>query len=377
MTEKEKTLAFRIGTHFLAVQWSDDGYDYSVYDDAYKPVDGGRYTGPESDIRTASAKILAGEPWLAGAKAMDEKQLEAYAALLITKAAPIEHETLMRYADAAFYAQYAGISPAAYLAAGDTAPAGRRFYIYQLKAGATNHLLRFTGLDTLRREKGNGFEPQLKNYEKVYSGTLKNGETLEELYSRFNLSLPKDFHGHSMSVSDVVAVEWEGNITANYVDSVGFESFPQMANEIRAALAIRKEQLPFIGEVTYSNGDRRVFLDEEEYLATIREELPRWGETGFHFKTLKNSVEKAVAELLQKNVEILEFRCKDMVYQAQVKIGDKSVWAGVQEQAGQLYVVTDHRISGDWMRHDFNASQTAQFEVFLNRQLAQEACILR
>lgn len=38
---------------------------------------------------------------------------------------------------------------------------------------------------------------------------------------------PKDFEGHSLSVSDVVAVKHDGQITAHYVDTVGFKELPQ------------------------------------------------------------------------------------------------------------------------------------------------------
>ena len=47
------------------------------------------------------------------------------------------------------------------------------------------------------------------DYEEVYRGEIKEGETLDTLYEKFNLYHPDDFTGHSMSVSDVIVIEKE------------------------------------------------------------------------------------------------------------------------------------------------------------------------
>ena len=60
------------------------------------------------------------------------------------------------------------------------------------------------------------------HYNKVYSGTLKSGENLDSIYERFNLYHPDDFRGHSLSVSDVLVLNREGEITAYYVEKEGF-----------------------------------------------------------------------------------------------------------------------------------------------------------
>lgn len=44
-------------------------------------------------------------------------------------------------------------------------------------------------------------------YDEVWSGELKDGwKTLEGIFDIFNLNHPKDFHGHSLSVSDIVQI---------------------------------------------------------------------------------------------------------------------------------------------------------------------------
>lgn len=62
----------------------------------------------------------------------------------------------------------------------------------------------------------------LSDYEVVYEGEIEGtniGEVLEYLFRIFNIQQPKDFRGHSMSVSDVVCLDGK----YYYTDNVGFE----------------------------------------------------------------------------------------------------------------------------------------------------------
>lgn len=47
--------------------------------------------------------------------------------------------------------------------------------------------------------------------------------SMEELYEKFNLFRPADFRGHSLSVSDIVALNRGGAVSFHYVDSIGFQ----------------------------------------------------------------------------------------------------------------------------------------------------------
>lgn len=42
----------------------------------------------------------------------------------------------------------------------------------------------------------------------------------------FNISRPQDFEGHSLSVSDVIAIKRNGEVSVHYVDSIGFKELP-------------------------------------------------------------------------------------------------------------------------------------------------------
>ena len=73
----------------------------------------------------------------------------------------------------------------------------------------------------------------IENYEILYRGNLPEGkrsvpqaELLEQLYQKFNCARPLDYHGHSLSVSDVIMLNQDGKISAHYVDSIGFKELP-------------------------------------------------------------------------------------------------------------------------------------------------------
>ena len=52
-----------------------------------------------------------------------------------------------------------------------------------------------------------------------------------DIYRTFNVDYPADFKGHSLSVSDVVVLHQNGQDTAHYCDSVGFQQVPEFLRE--------------------------------------------------------------------------------------------------------------------------------------------------
>ena len=102
------------------------------------------------------------------------------------------------------------------------------YSIYQLKHGDETRELRFEPYDRLQ-VTGNVVDKA--NYELIYSAELTPGTSLEDIYTRFNIDHPKDFKGHSLSVSDVVVLHQDGQDTAHYVDSFGYKSVPDFLQE--------------------------------------------------------------------------------------------------------------------------------------------------
>ena len=64
----------------------------------------------------------------------------------------------------------------------------------------------------------------IRDYEVVYEGEVEPGryieDTLENIFYNFNAKKPKDFNGHSLSISDII----ELNSEFFYTEPVGFKS---------------------------------------------------------------------------------------------------------------------------------------------------------
>ena len=103
------------------------------------------------------------------------------------------------------------------------------YLVMQLQQDA-DPALRFAAMRYLNKQN---VAPSIENYEILYRGNLPEGkrsvpqaELLEQLYQKFNCARPLDYHGHSLSVSDVIMLNQDGKISAHYVDSIGFKELP-------------------------------------------------------------------------------------------------------------------------------------------------------
>ncbi len=71
-----------------------------------------------------------------------------------------------------------------------------------------------------------------ENYNLVYTGELLNDKTtLEDIYFLLNENRPADFTGHSLSVSDVVALKQDNKISYHFCDSFGFTELPDFGKD--------------------------------------------------------------------------------------------------------------------------------------------------
>lgn len=101
------------------------------------------------------------------------------------------------------------------------------YAILQLRRTDDTVLERFESMASLHRQ---GKEPEFDHYEVVYVSPLPpyKDQTmlLEGLYEKFNLDRPSDFRGHSLSVSDIVALKTGNIVSCHFVDSIGFVELP-------------------------------------------------------------------------------------------------------------------------------------------------------
>ena len=71
---------------------------------------------------------------------------------------------------------------------------------------------------------------QRDNYDLVYTAPLTPGDlkgsVLDNLEYRFNNEHPADYRHPSMSVSDIVAIKQDGQVSCHYCDRFGFQQIP-------------------------------------------------------------------------------------------------------------------------------------------------------
>ena len=108
---------------------------------------------------------------------------------------------------------------------------GDTYAIYQLKRDPSTAELSFMNSEWLQ---AHGIEPKYENYELIYTGALTQDgsqiDKLEDLYRIFNIEHPQDFTGHSLSISDIVALKQAGVVSYHYVDSVGYKELTNFRN---------------------------------------------------------------------------------------------------------------------------------------------------
>lgn len=100
------------------------------------------------------------------------------------------------------------------------------FAIYQLRNHESTHGHRFLSMSQLQAA---GLTVERANYAPVYSSDLSDARNmtipalLEDIFYRFNMDRPEDFYGHSLSVSDIVALKVDDAVSVHYVDRFGFQ----------------------------------------------------------------------------------------------------------------------------------------------------------
>ena len=148
---------------------------------------------------------------------------------------------------------------------------GDSFAIYQLRDSDDTARLHFMNYEYLEKK---GLSAQKENYAAIYAGNLDHrGDTqnrLNELYEIFNIRRPEDFRGHSLSVSDIVALKQNGVVSCHYVDSWGFKELPgflKPENYLKNAEMAMEDDYGMIDGII-NNGPRKTVAELEEQSKT-------------------------------------------------------------------------------------------------------------
>ena len=101
------------------------------------------------------------------------------------------------------------------------------FGIYQVKDGAEYRDIRYERYDQLEKQ---GTLPDRSNYDFVYMAALTSPggtiDKLDDITFRLNEGRTPDFHGHSASTSDIIALKQAGVVSYHYIDAWGYKELP-------------------------------------------------------------------------------------------------------------------------------------------------------
>ena len=139
--------------------------------------------------------------------------------------------------------------------------------IYQLRDTEATEDLRFEPFERLVK---NGQPVRHDNYELVYTAGLlqdtskTTAEHANDLFFQFNHNHPEGFAGHSLSVSDLLAIRHNGEMHFLYVDRWGFQEIPNFLsqNPLRTAEMSTEDDMNMIDGVI-NNGKATAVTTEK------------------------------------------------------------------------------------------------------------------
>ena len=163
----------------------------------------------------------------------------------------------------------------------------RTFGIYQIKDDLTGENYAFMNMSFI---ESHGMQIKKEDYKLVYVGEFLGNMSLDDIFERFNIDRPKDFRGHSLSVSDIVVLNDGEKVTAHFVDSISFEQLDSFLN--------LEEQV--FSELAYEVGERYFAIQrtEEGYDYSFYDEDFRLMDGGV-YENDEISIEEAAEELLE------------------------------------------------------------------------------
>lgn len=102
------------------------------------------------------------------------------------------------------------------------------FAIYQLQHTDETRDYRFESMERLQEQ---GLLVEREHYDLIYTSPMASSMAdtnlrLNQIYEEFNLRIPAQFYGHSLSVSDIVVLKQAGEVSCHYVDRAGFAPVP-------------------------------------------------------------------------------------------------------------------------------------------------------
>lgn len=160
--------------------------------------------------------------------------------------------------------------------------------IYQLNESAPAEV-HFTSYDELNRS------PSVNDYDAIYTQPLydggSKGEVLEKIFEQFNIQRPTDFFGHSLSVSDIVAIKRGPEVTYHYCDNIGFRQLEgfRRDNYLKNAEMMMEDDLGMIDGIINNGSKKQEPREKPSVLERLRQP--------FSEKTPKTKAQRKSAEM--------------------------------------------------------------------------------
>ena len=129
--------------------------------------------------------------------------------------------------------------------------------IYQIDLDKDKNCVAFESLECLKKVQGTEWIMS-EIYDKVYECEME-GNSLEDVFQKFNIAKPVDYTARSLSVSDIVEVIESEDIEPGYYycDSIGFEKVnfdkekveTKMETKKIKVLVVEPEKEPYVKEI--------------------------------------------------------------------------------------------------------------------------------
>lgn len=125
-----------------------------------------------------------------------------------------------------------------------------KFNIYQINSNLDMQRNKFRSFDN------SDINPSI--YEKVFSGTMNEIKSLEDVFVKFNTDIPRSHYGHSLSVSDIVEVIESDSLNNGFYfcDSIGFKKIDDFDVSLckdydssYRIVAVEPHQIPYETEI--------------------------------------------------------------------------------------------------------------------------------
>ena len=215
-----------------------------------------------------------------------------------------------------------------------------KYGIYQLKDNPELDKFRFEGTGSLKRmgiTKDNFDAVLPENYKLMYLGELSEmqgqtqSETLEAIYTKFNIDHPADYKAHSLSVSDIVVLHENGENTAHFVDSFGFTELPKFM------LTLEGKENEIETELAVHIADRYILMHEceERYDYSILDEQYHLLDGGVYDNpdiTIRRAMDMVIADLKEPRFSaVTEQYYRDEHLQGEVYAGSEEEIVNFEE----------------------------------------------